>query len=183
MDLQAVNQQPHIEGEILKFGRCRCAFCGKKGKMGTTKMPDPSKSLVKIMCLDCTVEDIAKEKSLSSKDAKDYWEKLQKSQEILAKTLIERYETETGKKPPRNMEELAEIIQPAINWWNRTLPETERDRVSHLSKDEQKEYFLKAPLLTEGQQPIVKEHHTGRNDPCPCGSGKKFKKCCIERLQ
>lgn len=21
----------------------------------------------------------------------------------------------------------------------------------------------------------------GRNDPCPCGSGKKFKKCCIER--
>ena len=22
----------------------------------------------------------------------------------------------------------------------------------------------------------------GRNDPCPCGSGKKFKKCCIGRL-
>lgn len=22
---------------------------------------------------------------------------------------------------------------------------------------------------------------TGRNDPCPCGSGKKFKKCCINR--
>ncbi|HDK43534.1 MAG TPA: hypothetical protein ENG91_03150 [Desulfobacteraceae bacterium] len=20
----------------------------------------------------------------------------------------------------------------------------------------------------------------GRNDPCPCGSGKKFKKCCWE---
>ena len=20
----------------------------------------------------------------------------------------------------------------------------------------------------------------GRNDPCPCGSGKKYKKCCIE---
>ena len=19
----------------------------------------------------------------------------------------------------------------------------------------------------------------GRNDPCPCGSGKKYKKCCI----
>ncbi len=19
----------------------------------------------------------------------------------------------------------------------------------------------------------------GRNDPCPCGSGKKFKKCCL----
>ena len=21
----------------------------------------------------------------------------------------------------------------------------------------------------------------GRNDPCPCGSGKKFKKCCISK--
>ncbi len=21
----------------------------------------------------------------------------------------------------------------------------------------------------------------GRNDPCPCGSGKKFKKCCMEK--
>ncbi|EMM6942909.1 SEC-C domain-containing protein [Morganella morganii] len=20
---------------------------------------------------------------------------------------------------------------------------------------------------------------TGRNDPCPCGSGNKFKKCCL----
>lgn len=25
---------------------------------------------------------------------------------------------------------------------------------------------------------IVKETKIGRNDPCPCGSGKKFKKCC-----
>ncbi|MDY6914411.1 MAG: SEC-C metal-binding domain-containing protein [Planctomycetota bacterium] len=26
------------------------------------------------------------------------------------------------------------------------------------------------PLKTRGQP--------GRNDPCPCGSGKKYKKCC-----
>jgi len=23
----------------------------------------------------------------------------------------------------------------------------------------------------------------GRNEPCPCGSGRKFKKCCIARVQ
>jgi uncharacterized protein YecA (UPF0149 family) len=23
----------------------------------------------------------------------------------------------------------------------------------------------------------------GRNDPCPCGSGKKYKKCCLEKDQ
>lgn len=25
---------------------------------------------------------------------------------------------------------------------------------------------------------VVKEDDTGRNEPCPCGSGKKYKKCC-----
>jgi len=36
--------------------------------------------------------------------------------------------------------------------------------------------------LTEGRvvkpEPVRKEPTAGRNDPCPCGSGKKFKKCC-----
>jgi len=27
------------------------------------------------------------------------------------------------------------------------------------------------------QRPIVNGHHVGRNDPCPCGSGKKYKNC------
>ena len=27
------------------------------------------------------------------------------------------------------------------------------------------------------QMPIHVEKHIGRNDPCPCGSGKKYKKC------
>ena len=26
--------------------------------------------------------------------------------------------------------------------------------------------------------PPLAEVKVGRNDPCPCGSGKKFKKCC-----
>ena len=34
--------------------------------------------------------------------------------------------------------------------------------------------------LTFGQepQPYLAPPKTGRNDPCPCGSGKKYKKCC-----
>ncbi|PKL51629.1 MAG: preprotein translocase subunit SecA [Nitrospira bacterium HGW-Nitrospira-1] len=31
---------------------------------------------------------------------------------------------------------------------------------------------------TVSTQPITKGKKTGRNDPCPCGSGKKYKKCC-----
>ena len=29
---------------------------------------------------------------------------------------------------------------------------------------------------------IRKEKKIGRNDPCPCGSGKKYKKCCGQNL-
>jgi len=25
------------------------------------------------------------------------------------------------------------------------------------------------------------EEKLGRNDPCPCGSGKRFKKCCLKK--
>lgn len=27
----------------------------------------------------------------------------------------------------------------------------------------------------------LKKMRVGRNDPCPCGSGIKFKKCCLVR--
>ena len=31
---------------------------------------------------------------------------------------------------------------------------------------------------SEKKQPVKKGQKVGRNDPCPCGSGKKYKKCC-----
>ena len=31
---------------------------------------------------------------------------------------------------------------------------------------------------TVKKQPVKKDKKVGRNDPCPCGSGKKYKKCC-----
>jgi preprotein translocase subunit SecA len=29
--------------------------------------------------------------------------------------------------------------------------------------------------------PVRKEKKAGPNDPCPCGSGKKYKKCCMQK--
>jgi preprotein translocase subunit SecA len=31
---------------------------------------------------------------------------------------------------------------------------------------------------SEAMQPVTRGKKVGRNDPCPCGSGKKYKKCC-----
>lgn len=36
------------------------------------------------------------------------------------------------------------------------------------------------PFVPEGPlEPLSRGPKTGRNDPCPCGSGKKYKKCCL----
>ncbi len=34
------------------------------------------------------------------------------------------------------------------------------------------------PPREQRREPVTKEDTVGRNDPCPCGSGKKYKKCC-----
>ena len=34
---------------------------------------------------------------------------------------------------------------------------------------------------TVKRQPVVKKIKVGPNDPCPCGSGKKYKKCCRDK--
>lgn len=42
------------------------------------------------------------------------------------------------------------------------------------TKERQKELYLEQ----KKSKTIVKGEKIGRNDPCPCGSGKKYKKCC-----
>ncbi len=44
-------------------------------------------------------------------------------------------------------------------------------------KDEDKWYFVDGNPVTPGTV-VRSEPKVGRNDPCTCGSGKKFKKCC-----
>ena len=39
-------------------------------------------------------------------------------------------------------------------------------------------------LSTFGHAPAINPFKAiGRNDPCPCGSGKKFKKCCLPKVE
>ena len=45
-----------------------------------------------------------------------------------------------------------------------------------LAKEERR--FLKKMKISPTKQQL-KRKRVGRNDPCPCGSGKKFKKCCL----
>jgi preprotein translocase subunit SecA len=51
-----------------------------------------------------------------------------------------------------------------------TLPQWNGILTEERKKEITKEY--------RASKVIVKEKKIGRNDPCPCGSGKKYKKCC-----
>ena len=33
-------------------------------------------------------------------------------------------------------------------------------------------------ILLNPTKPVIADKKVGRNEPCPCGSGKKYKKCC-----
>jgi len=41
------------------------------------------------------------------------------------------------------------------------------------------DHFEGKSMLEHQLKPFVRESKIGRNDPCPCGSGKKYKKCCL----
>ena len=43
---------------------------------------------------------------------------------------------------------------------------------------DQKQRLLDEYKLEKRSGTVVKDPKTGRNDPCPCGSGLKYKKCC-----
>jgi len=58
--------------------------------------------------------------------------------------------------------------------------------VMNLSSDSRKwinSGFTPNELLKHNADNIIKlnkeKKKVGRNDPCPCGSGKKYKKCCM----
>ena len=54
--------------------------------------------------------------------------------------------------------------------WLYTLPQWD----ALLTPERRKELYKEQKSSTT----IVKDKKIGRNDPCPCGSGKKYKKCC-----
>ena len=55
-------------------------------------------------------------------------------------------------------------------------PQSHKERATFVKEDGQW-YYLDGEV--EGHVTYRRENpKVGRNDPCPCGSGKKFKKCC-----
>ena len=59
-----------------------------------------------------------------------------------------------------------------------TTPKDIKDQQSVL-EDNQKTMQMLAEYKMR-HTPKIREYNIGRNDPCPCGSGKKYKNCCLK---
>ena len=63
----------------------------------------------------------------------------------------------------------------------REAPQNVRTISNRQLKTERRDMLSQSNSNTQGpqkQQPVRVEKKIGRNDPCPCGSGKKYKNCC-----
>jgi len=78
--------------------------------------------------------------------------------------------SESNVKLDVDLEKLYFNMLEAKAEWLYTLPEWDPILTVERRKEITKEH--------RASKIFVKEETVGRNDPCPCGSGKKYKKCC-----
>jgi uncharacterized protein len=89
-----------------------------------------------------------------------------------------------------NNKEIAVLLAPiyafteVTDWKGHDYPEEEIRSIQNTIAPNVRNiytYWLERRADTPPQeQPIMgSEPKVGRNDPCPCGSGKKYKKCCL----
>jgi hypothetical protein len=84
--------------------------------------------------------------------------------------LIQNYENKADYKfKQKDIKNLKELYTEVCTIWYSNQDDNKFDMFDDY------ELIKETPLL-----PIRTEPKTGRNDPCPCGSGKKYKKCCLK---
>lgn len=80
------------------------------------------------------------------------------------------------KKSSADGKKTARILEAEMDQYNNIM-----DFEDDWTDDELEDFMLQQEI--KKREPYVKtEPEIGRNDPCPCGSGKKYKKCCGRNL-
>ena len=96
----------------------------------------------------------------------------------------------TGAALPTDRDVLVQIARlPAMNWPPEEIRGMSPEEAAELAGEviniclrggASEDVCYQSPDATAGDEnaPIRAGAHVGRNEPCPCGSGKKYKKCC-----
>jgi len=130
---------------------------------------------------------LKREFPISNQEAEDIlWELMMDTKNDLSTDLsnivkfqnfADEYEFESEEQTDEFLQKL-NAVHNNIRMWvlkghtpNEALEE-EKKRLQRLAEKEYRPGSV-------GEQTVVKGEQVGRNDPCPCGSGKKYKKCCL----
>ena len=120
-----------------------------------------------------TVKDLAAKYDMSVKLFTGFLDGINDS--LVTPNPIEEMTEDTEVSLKFDVEKLYYNMCEARADWLYTLPEWD----ALLSEARRKELFL----TQRKSNTVVKTQKIGRNDPCPCGSGKKYKNCCMKKDQ
>ena len=115
-----------------------------------------------------TVKELADKYNLSVMEMTGFLDGINDS--LVEPNPIDTMEEDTQVKIEIDPEKLYYNMVEAKAQWLYELPQWD----SILSEERRKELYKEQKSSTT----VVKGEKIGRNDPCPCGSGKKYKKCC-----
>jgi len=95
---------------------------------------------------------------------------------------MQQLREEVAEDRRRRIEEMKELSEAFTQFTRRSRADT--DDEDYL--DDEADLDIEPRYGLDEQQsappePIVSQPHVGRNAPCPCGSGKKYKKCCLKK--
>ena len=119
-------------------------------------------------------------------------------QNWLAQALVEQLSAEGNEAAYRvllddpDLRELRDKLVAACTLTGQEFPELEGWRQEGREEKRRKPFMFggpaapppvaRVPAVPTAKPPVRRaEERVGRNDPCPCGSGKKFKKCCMPK--
>ena len=74
------------------------------------------------------------------------------------------------RRPARQPQQMREVHDSAAGMGFERAPQEQAGSQHQAQQQQQQRQGKKVPIVTGPK--------IGRNDPCPCGSGKKYKKCC-----
>lgn len=110
-------------------------------------------------------------------------------QDWLAQAIVGHFSTEGNEVVCKvllddpDLHTLRDHLVLACTLMGQDFPELEQWRKEAQEKKRQKPFIYgdESPSLPPARVQRVEKQKVGRNDPCPCGSGKKFKKCCMNK--
>ena len=115
-----------------------------------------------------TVKELAEKYNLSILEMAGFLDGINES--LIQENPIEEMEEDTNVSLAFDTDKLYKNMVDAKAYWLYELPQCEK------IFDEDKRHKLYLEQKKSGT--IIKEQKIYPNDPCPCGSGKKYKKCC-----